>query len=72
MKGDVGKALFTKDKDGWAVGLWDVKGTLFMPIPTPSTKQLGSKAKAVAQTELKKAAPAATAALKSFLKKKKK
>ena len=71
MKGEIGKALFTKDKDGWAVGLWDVKGTLFLPIPTPSTKQLGTKAKAAAQTELKKAAPAATKALRGLFKKKK-
>jgi hypothetical protein len=72
MKNDVGKALLMKGSDGWAVGYWDVAGTLFLPIITPSTKHLGAKAQSVVTEQIKKAMPAATSALKGFLKKKKK
>jgi len=71
MKGDVGKVLFTKDSAGWAVGYWDVAGTLFLPILTPSTKHVGDKAKAAATQQIRNATPAATNALRGLLKKKK-
>jgi len=70
MKGDVGKVLFTKDKDGWAVGTWDVKGTLFLPILTPSARQAGARARSEATQQIQKAAPAATNRVRNLLKRK--
>jgi hypothetical protein len=46
MQGDVGSALFSRE-NGWAVGDWDVRGSLTMPILTPSRKQMTNKAKEV-------------------------
>ncbi len=57
MKGDVGKLLFVKDKDGWATGDWDVAGTLTLPIVTPSKKHLTKAVQQKATEELKKNAP---------------
>jgi len=70
MKGDVGKALFTRE-NGWAVGDWDVSGSLTLPIVTPSKKRVAKVVQQQAKEELKKQAPAVKKALKGLFKKKK-
>lgn len=57
MKGDVGKALFTKNAEGWAEGLWDVAGKMALPILTPSKKAIANKLKQEAKQELKQQLP---------------
>ena len=50
--GEVGKALFTKDANGWAAGEWDVAGTASLPILTPSKRQLGKRAAEVVKEKI--------------------
>jgi len=71
MKGDVGKTLFVKDKNGWPTGLWDVTGTLTLPIILPSKKQAGKVLQQKGKEILKQQTPAAKKLLQGFFKKKK-
>ena len=56
MQGKVGKMAFTEE-NGCVVGIWDVSGTVTLPVLTPSKKMLGKKAKQAGQDLLKKETP---------------
>jgi hypothetical protein len=71
MRTDVGKALFIRE-NGWAVGEWDVSGSMTLPILIPSRKQVMKKAQEEATEQIKKNLPAlediGRKLLKKFLK----
>jgi uncharacterized protein involved in outer membrane biogenesis len=69
MKGDLGKALFVKDKAGWPSGLWDVTGTAYLPVILPSRKQAGKVLQQKGKEILKQQMPAAKKLLKGLFKK---
>jgi len=69
MKGDLGKALFYKDKNGWPTGEWDVSGNVTLPIILPSKKLAGKVLQSKGKEVLKQQMPAAKKLLKGLFKK---
>lgn len=69
MKGDLGKALFYKNKEGWPTGEWDVSGNATLPIILPSKKQAGKVLQQKGKEMVKEQMPAAKKLLKGLFRK---